>query len=324
MSAAERGEAAEHGPHAADATRRGPAHEPLPLGPREARDVARDLARSRRDAAVRAVAADTAVARADALGAAVLGPRERVRAARAAARAEDGALGAGRRASPPPAPDPPPRWGWRRALRFAVGQRMLTPAYLQWYARYLQQRLRHPGLACRGMVFFGRRVELVVGGRLELGAWTWVGDRNRLRCHEGSVRVGDKAILGADNAINAFLDVEVGRDALLSDWIYITDFDHDTSRLDVPIRKQGILKDPVRIGADVWVGEKASILRGADIGTGSVIGSQTVVKSAIPPFSIAVGAPARVVRSRLPAGMTVEEALDLRRRGQPIPGDPLA
>ncbi len=287
----------------------------------EARDLARDLARARRDAVARWVAADAAIARADALGADAVAA-QRARRQDAAASPRHPAMPG--RPVPPPAPDPPPRWGWRRAVREAVARRMLTPSYLRWYARYLQQRLAHPGLACRGMVFFGRGVELIVGGRLELGAWTWVGDRNRLRCHEGSVRLGDKAVLGSDNAINAFLDVEVGRDALLSDWIYITDFDHETGRLDVPIRKQGIRKDPVRIGADVWVGEKASILRGADIGAGSVIGSQSVVKGVIPPFSIAVGAPARVIRSRLPAGMTVEEGLALHRRGLRIPGDPLA
>jgi acetyltransferase-like isoleucine patch superfamily enzyme len=80
----------------------------------------------------------------------------------------------------------------------------------------------------------------------------------------------------------------------------------------------------VRIGEDVWIGEKASILRGADIGAGSVIASQALVKDRIPPFSIVVGTPGRVIRSRLPKGMTAEEALALQRGGEPILGDPLA
>jgi acetyltransferase-like isoleucine patch superfamily enzyme len=129
--------------------------------------------------------------------------------------------------------------------------------------------------------------------------------------------------MGRDNVINTYLDIEIGTNALLGDWIYVCDFDHIYDRLDVPIKAQGLVKTPVRIGADVWVGEKASILRGADVGSGSVVASQALVKDAIPPFSIVVGTPARVIKSRLPEGMTVEEGLALQRAGHPIPGDPL-
>ncbi|HUG85573.1 MAG TPA: acyltransferase [Euzebya sp.] len=218
------------------------------------------------------------------------------------------------------------RWGWRKAIRFAVERRMYTPQYLTLYARYLAQRARHPQVAMGGMVFFGRRVELrarIGYGNLELGPWCWIGDDNKLRAHEGNLRLGPKVVMGRDNVVNTYLDVEIGTNALLGDWIYICDFDHIYERLDIPIKAQGLIKTPVRIGADVWVGEKASILRGADVGSGSVIASQALVKGPIPPFSIVVGTPARVIRSRLPAGMSVEEGLALQRAGHPIPGDPL-
>lgn len=228
-----------------------------------------------------------------------------------------GGLGSSRR---------PERWGWRRAVRFAVERRMYTPQYVTLYARWLSHRLRHPHVQLDGLVFFGRRVELAARrhhGRLRLGPWCWIGNDNKLRSHEGSVRLGPKVVLGCANVVNSYLDVEIGENALLGDWIYICDFDHRYDRADMPIRKQGIVKSPVRIGADVWIGEKATILRGADIGAGSVVGSQSLVKGVIPPFSIVMGTPARVVRSRLPAGMTAEEALDLQRRGTAIPGDPI-
>jgi len=254
------------------------------------------------------------------LGAAAAVGREGV--ARADALAADAGV---RRAGPPPRP-PRVRWGWRRAVRFAVERRMVTPEYLQLYARFLSHRLRHPHVDLQGMVFLGRRVELSARrhhGRLSLGPWCWIGDDNKLRAHEGHLRLGPKVVMGRDNVVNTYLDIEIGEHALLGDWIYVCDFDHRHDRLDVPISHQGLVKTPTRIGADVWVGEKASILRGADIGTGSVVASQSLVKGPIPPFSIVVGTPARVLRSRLPAGMTVEEALDLQRRDVPIPGDPL-
>jgi acetyltransferase-like isoleucine patch superfamily enzyme len=203
---------------------------------------------------------------------------------------------------------------------------MLTPEYLRLYARFLAQRARSPRVEFEGMVFFGKHVELAVRphhGRMRLGPWCWIGSENKLRSHEGVVRLGPKVVLGRENVVNSYLDVEIGENALLGDWIYICDFDHRTDRLDLPIRKQGIVKSPVRVGNDVWIGEKATILRGSDIGAGSVIASQSLVKGVIPPFSIVVGTPARVLRSRLPPGMSVEEGLDLQRRSQPIPGDPI-
>lgn len=219
-----------------------------------------------------------------------------------------------------------PRWGWRRAARFALDNGMLTRHHAVLAARYVWQRVRNPYVEFEGMAFLGPGVDLTVTpgmGRLVIGPWCWIGSGNSVRAHEGSVRLGAKAVLGSNNVVTGWLDIEIGSEALLSDWVYVTDFDHNYDRLDLPIRKQGIRKTPVRIGEDVWVGEKVSILRGADIGTGSVVGSQTVVKRRIPPFSVVVGAPARVLRSRLPKSMTVEEAIDLRRRGQRIPGDPL-
>jgi acetyltransferase-like isoleucine patch superfamily enzyme len=66
----------------------------------------------------------------------------------------------------------------------------------------------------------------------------------------------------------------------------------------VPIKDQGILKGPVRIGPDTWIATKVTILRNTTIGRGCVLGSHAVVKGDIPDFSIAVGAPAKVVKNR--------------------------
>ena len=223
-----------------------------------------------------------------------------------------------------------PRWGWRRAVRFAVERRMLSRGHLAGYRRLVVRRLRAlaegADLTFQGMVFLGRDLELTAPrgrGRLVIGPWSWIGDGNRLRAHEGRLALGAKVVLGQGNAISAYLDISIGDAALIADSVYVCDFDHRFDRLDLPIKDQGITTAPVRIGPDVWIGEKATVLRGADIGGGSVIGSQTLVDRDVPPFSIAVGTPVRVVRSRLPAGMDPEEALALIAAGRPIPGDPL-
>lgn len=59
-----------------------------------------------------------------------------------------------------------------------------------------------------------------------------------------------------------------------------------------------VTKGPVEIGHDVWVGTNAIILSGVSIGTGAVIGAGAVVTKSIPPYAIAAGNPARVIRYR--------------------------
>jgi hypothetical protein len=57
-------------------------------------------------------------------------------------------------------------------------------------------------------------------------------------------------------------------------------------------------KGDVVIGNDVWIGTEAVIMSGVTIGDGAVIGARAVVAKDVPPYSIAVGNPARVVKTR--------------------------
>ena len=216
------------------------------------------------------------------------------------------------------------RWAsWRRdprqarflttgSLRWIVRNRAWTPWYLVRYTRLLKFRLANPHVILRGMVFLGKNVELHARpgyGRLEIGRWVHIGDGNSLRCHEGSLRIGDKVVMGKDNTVNCYLDIEIGAATLVADWVYICDFDHVTADINLPIKDQGIVKTPVRIGPDCWLGVKVSVLRGTRVGRGCVLGAHAVVRGDIPDYAIAVGSPARVVRDR-----TADYAADAERR----------
>jgi acetyltransferase-like isoleucine patch superfamily enzyme len=162
-------------------------------------------------------------------------------------------------------------------------------------------RLRHPDVVTEGMVYLGRRVELSARkgyGRIVLGRWVHLGDGNRLRAHEGTLRIGDKTVLGRENTLNCYLDLHVGEACIVADWVYVCDFDHRTDDVHRPIKDQGIVKTPVHIGDDVWLGVKSSVLRGAQVGRGSVVAAHAVVRGEVPELSVVAGVPGRVVRDR--------------------------
>lgn len=186
-------------------------------------------------------------------------------------------------------------------LRFILARRLYLPRYLIHLLRFAWLKISKPHIRTEGFVFIGPRVELHARrgyGRLTLGRWVVLGAGNAIRCHEGNVRIGDKAVFGRDNTINAYLDVEIGSDCLLADDIYICDFDHRFDDLDTPIRKQGIVTSPVTIGPDCWIGEKATILRGVTIGEGSVVASHSLVNRDVPARAIVGGVPAKVLKKR--------------------------
>ncbi|MCS7480106.1 acyltransferase [Umezawaea endophytica] len=187
------------------------------------------------------------------------------------------------------------------SLRWMLRHRAYTPWYLVRYWRLLKFRIANPHIVLRGMVFLGKKVDIHCRpgyGRLEIGRWVHIGDGNAIRCHEGSLRIGDKAVFGKDNTVNCYLDIEIGAATLVADWVYICDFDHVTADVTLPIKDQGIVKSPVRIGPDTWLGTKVTITRGSVVGRGCVVGAHAVVRGEVADYKIAVGIPARVVRDR--------------------------
>jgi len=187
------------------------------------------------------------------------------------------------------------------SLRWMIRHRAYTPWYLLRYWRLFLLRVRRPDVVLLGMVFLGRRTTLASRpgyGRLVVGRWVHIGDLTRLRAHEGTLRIGDKVVMGSDNTVNCYLDVEIGAATLISDWVYVTDFDHVTEDLDVPIKDQGIVKSPVRIGPDCWLGVKSTVTRGTVVGRGCVLAAHTVARGDYPDLSIIAGVPGKAVRNR--------------------------
>ena len=195
----------------------------------------------------------------------------------------------------------------RESLTWMRNHGAYSRGYWRSYWRLFLLRIRRPDIITEGMVFIGPDVVLDVRrgyARLIIGKWVHIGEQCRIRVHEGNVRIGDKCVFGRDVTISGYLDIEIGETSLIADSTYICDFDHDHRNLSVPIKDQGLVKSPVRIGSDVWIGTKSTVLRGSVIGHGSVVGANSVVKGSIPAYSVAVGVPAVPVKSRRPRSVT--------------------
>ncbi len=116
------------------------------------------------------------------------------------------------------------------------------------------------------------------------------------RCiSEVVVRIGDRCLLGRGSGVVGHLSIEIGDDVWTGHHVYITDQNHGYEDLDLPISRQYQPERAVSIGSGSWLGHGTVVLPGSQIGEHVVIGANSVVNGPIPPYSVAVGAPAKVV-----------------------------
>ncbi|HEX4011039.1 MAG TPA: acyltransferase [Solirubrobacteraceae bacterium] len=145
----------------------------------------------------------------------------------------------------------------------------------------------------------GNVLEALREGRLEIGAQTllepgvWITAPWRAR-----VRIGVGTFLNLGVTVAALDLVEIGDHCMFANGCLITDADHRYDDPDRPVTWQGFQsKGPTRVGDNVWCGAHVVVTSGVTIGERCVIGANSVVTTDIPPRSVAVGSPARVIRT---------------------------
>jgi acetyltransferase-like isoleucine patch superfamily enzyme len=206
-------------------------------------------------------------------------------------------------------------------IRFLARNGMLNRRYGLLLGRYLRRRfLTKAGRRWRtnGLVFFGRGLELEIAanGRVDFGRFVWIGDKTKIRCHEGRVEIGDKTVMGQECTISAYQHVRIGQQCVIADRAMFIDFDHGVVEVERPIRLQGIYKRDVIVGSNVWIGYGACILRGVSVGDNSIVGTNSVETKDVPANAVVAGIPARIIRMR--------EAPQQLRWPDPVEPDPTA
>ncbi|MBF0485072.1 MAG: acyltransferase [Candidatus Omnitrophica bacterium] len=114
----------------------------------------------------------------------------------------------------------------------------------------------------------------------------------------GIFKIGSRNFFNKHFKAVCFDLIEVGSDCTFADSVHIYDHDHGYGATGVLITQQGFVTKPVRIGSNVWLGDRVIILKGVTIGDGAIIGAGAVVSKDIPSMAIAAGVPARVIKMR--------------------------
>lgn len=157
----------------------------------------------------------------------------------------------------------------RQNIRFEVGVRL---------ARHVELN------ASTGSIFLAERVS--------------VGPYTILETRGGTINVGAGTTIGPFCVLYGHGGLFIGKNCLIASHVVCIPENHRYELTDVLIREQGWSRRGIHIGDDVWLATGVVVVDGVSIGTGAVIGAGAVVTRDIPPQSVAVGVPARVIGKR--------------------------
>ncbi len=135
---------------------------------------------------------------------------------------------------------------------------------------------------------------IIIGDNVILGRNTM------LSMKDGTIQLGENTNIGVNCALQTTTNISIGRNCIIAAYANIVaGGNHRYDDLNKPIISQGMIqKGGIVIEENVWIGARVTVMDGVKISEGSVIGACALVNNDIPPFSIAYGIPARVVKSR--------------------------
>ena len=138
-------------------------------------------------------------------------------------------------------------------------------------------------------------------GGITLGNGVWLNERVYLDTESadtGYIKIEDKVYIGTGTTLFGHKGLEIGDNVLLAQNITLTPYSHIFDDPERNIITQGGHSEKVTIGRDSYIGMGVDIMYSGNIGEGSVVGAGSVVVKSIPPYSVAVGNPAKVIKKR--------------------------
>ena len=194
------------------------------------------------------------------------------------------------------------RWDRLRFAMFAArfGERLRADPTASPNLRFAELRIEPGGVLEVGAGFAAERrsgnfVWVQSGGTVSLARRVWLRTEcgeNRITCAEGArVEIGERCLVNGA-MLHANVGIRMGDDSMIGFGSRVLDSDFHDLDVNTPERSA-----PVTIGSRVWIASDVTVLAGVTIGDDSVVGARSLVTRDVPPRTLALGNPARPVRS---------------------------
>ena len=164
-----------------------------------------------------------------------------------------------------------------------------------------------------GRCYFGYPINKITGGNfISISsdvsfvrcAVITVWDSHGKQIFNPSLKIAEGCCFGDYIHITCVNGIEIGENLLTGRWVTITDNNHGTTHKSElckpPLKREVFSKGKILIGKNVWIGDKATILAGVEIGDGAIIAANAVVTKKVPPFTVVGVNPAKIISGSIP------------------------
>lgn len=209
----------------------------------------------------------------------------------------------------------------------SISNRYIVGLIFEKAIQLLRGFVRRVGLgSCKGFIFLGKNVKLkeknkiklgknviiedycildglskegiTIGDNVKIGSYTSIKCSGSLKELGKGITIGNNCGIGDYCFFGAAGGITIGNNVIMGQNVRFHSENHNFNRVDIPIKDQGVNRKGITVGNDCWIGAGAVFLDGVTVGDGCVIGANTLVNKDIPPYSVAVGNPVRIIKNR--------------------------
>jgi acetyltransferase-like isoleucine patch superfamily enzyme len=138
------------------------------------------------------------------------------------------------------------------------------------------------------------RMDVLPFNKFELGAYSILEDFCTINNGVGDVIIGSQTLIGMGNVIIG--PVTIGSEVIFAQNIVVSGLNHNYENIHLSIQKQNVSTAPIVINDECWIGANVVVTAGVEIGKHCVVAAGSVVTKDIPPYSVVVGNPARIIK----------------------------
>lgn len=179
---------------------------------------------------------------------------------------------------------------WKKFLDWVIMNQVETRP--RWFIRLLAPLYQHRGR--HSVIHHSARLDTPPYRKFSLGDYSVIESYACINNAVGDVMIGDHTRIGLHNTIIG--PVIIGSHVNLAQGITVTALNHNFEDSEKRIDEQGVSTSTVIIEDDIWIGANAVVLPGVTIGHHSVVAAGAVVTKDVPPHSLVVGVPAKVIK----------------------------
>jgi acetyltransferase-like isoleucine patch superfamily enzyme len=144
------------------------------------------------------------------------------------------------------------------------------------------------------VIYRNVRKDLPPFNKFSLGKYSVIESFSCVNNAVGDLIIGDYTRIGLGNTIIG--PVKIGNHVNLAQNVTVTGLNHNFFDITKRIDEQGVSTKQIKIEDDVWIGANVVVLAGVTIGTHAIIGAGSIVARDVPPYSLCVGSPAKVIK----------------------------